>query len=709
MGNQPSCQEVVKGDEASGWLFNLLDFCDETTRANCLFLSQRHYKILSSDASFKWRLERLHIEKGVYSPTELQSDHTWRSLFLELHKKRCIWDADDCDGGNSAAKDDAEQFNISVYARFKPLNAGQNSVGRDITLPLHQRLALIRIDKCLDSNKDALKVLKDQGGWFKERWEEIEKVPGENVGIQCDTRLPKITSGVQKIDVKSARVVVVDPTKGLQEFQFDGVMNGNVHQKEVYDLSTRSLVCDLINGVSATCLVYGQTGSGKTFTMFGAPEMRGSSSNLNGIVPLACSDVMSAVRFRKESLNIDIECTISISFVEIFGNEVLDLIGRGRRCGASKVSAQRCVLDGNVEVTVESIQHVMQLLREGEAQRRRASTAMNSRSSRSHSIFIVSLKQKCINSGKSIHSKLFLADLGGCEQTKKSKLDAGQSQHVEELKRQSSTNELTTSDVADTKAGVGFVKSDRMREAVYINLGLMSLKSCVTALSRGRGSHVPYANNKLTMILSTGLGGNSKTSVIVCASQEEQHSSETINALKFGQSCRMVSNVVRTHADMLGDLMKDLDIDISACEERIRKNERWVVHEEKRTDTLAEEGTVEAMGLGGIEVKRTTVLVGAEDDRKLLHSLLLKKSQLSGSVRDESKSSISESNTKKYGGHVGFGSAHEYGLGSKFSLEDEKENYRFNESPQEESVPDTVRFCKEESKSKATAYMGISA
>ena len=703
MGNTlPNWQEIVKGDEASGWLFNLLDFCDDTTRSNCLFLTQRYYEILSNDASYKWRLERLHIEKGVYFPIDLPSKHTWRSLYLELHRKRHIWDADTCDTGNSNTKDDSERFTVSVYARFKPLCLGQNQSGRSITLPLHQRLALIRIDKSLKSNKDALGVLKDQGGWFKKRWDEIEILQDDNVDTPCDVKQPEITSGIKKIDVKSARVVAVDPTKGLQEFQFDGVLSDNVPQKETYNLATRGLVCDLINGVSATCLVYGQTGSGKTYTMFGAPDMRGLSSNLSGIVPQACSDVISAVRSRKESLDIDIECTMSVSFVEIYGNDVLDLIGRGRRCGTSKVSAQRCVLDGNVDVTVESTDHVMRLLREGEAQRRRASTAMNSRSSRAHSIFIITLKQTSLNSGKSIHSKLFLADLGGCEQTKKSQIDAGQSKHIEALKNSNSSSELTTSNIADAKDGVGFVKSDRMREAVYINLGLMSLKSCVKALSRGRGSHVPYATSKLTMILSSGLGGNSKTSVIVCACQEEQHSSETINALKFGKSCRQVSNVVRTQADVLGDLMKDLDTDIAACEDRIRKNERWVLQEEKRTDMLAEEGTLEAQGFGGIEVKRTTILMGAEDDRKLLHCLLLKKSQLIGNA--ESKGA---SKAEQYGGNVGFGSAHEYGLGSKFSLDEEKENYRFNNAPREDYVPDTVRFCKEESENKA--YMGISA
>lgn len=66
--------------------------------------------------------------------------------------------------------------------------------------------------------------------------------------------------------------------------------------------------------------------------------------------------------------------------------------------------------------------------------------------------------------------------------------------------------------------------------------------------------HIPYANSNLTMILASGLGGNSKTSVIVCASQDNEHSSETINAFKFGQSCRQVSKTVRTQSDMLKTL-----------------------------------------------------------------------------------------------------------------------------------------------------------
>jgi hypothetical protein len=400
-----------------------------------------------------------------------------------------------------------------------------------------------------------------------------------------------------------------------------------------------------------------------------------------------------------------------MSFVEVYGNDILDLLKNGSRVGQSKVSAQRSVLDGSAEVPVTDINQVMRLLTIGEAQKRKAATALNSRSSRAHSVIILTLKQICLDTGKRITSKLFLADLGGSEQVKKSDLTVGRSNHVDALKELVKATQNDGGEMNDeankNKYSTGFVKSDRMREAVYINLGLMSLKACVESITQGR--HVPYANSKLTMLLSSGLGGNSKTAVIVCAAQEDEHSSETINALKFGQTCRQVSNTVRTQADILGGLMKELDIEIAACEERIKRNERWEVRETKIVDGLAEERTLESEGFGGIEVRKSAVPVGAELDRKRLHSLLSKKSELSGSTLHSSRAETT------FGGTVGFGTAHLYGLGEQFSADAQKENYRYNESPVDELVPDAVKSKKldvissKAAKKGRLAYSGISA
>jgi hypothetical protein len=59
------------------------------------------------------------------------------------------------------------------------------------------------------------------------------------------------------------------------------------------------------------------------------------------------------------------------------------------------------------------------------------------------------------------------------------------------------------------------------QEAVHINLGLLSLRTCITALVEG-DAHVPYGNAKLTQLLSSALGGNCRSLVLVTGSMERR-------------------------------------------------------------------------------------------------------------------------------------------------------------------------------------------
>jgi hypothetical protein len=103
----------------------------------------------------------------------------------------------------------------------------------------------------------------------------------------------------------------------------------------------------------------------------------------------------------------------------------------------------------------------------GEQQKRRATTAMNDRSSRAHSIFIMTLKQSHPHSTITLKSRLFLADLGGSEKIKKSGVDAGQ-----------------VREGAAEQFSLGFELGQHMREAVNINLGLLALKKCIEGTLR---------------------------------------------------------------------------------------------------------------------------------------------------------------------------------------------------------------------------------
>ncbi len=594
---------------------------------------------------------------------------------------------DELDGSKSSNRNE-EDFNIHVSVRLKPVSNDNFHKVSKVTLPLHQRLALIKHRHKLSSNRDALNILKEEGEWFQERWLAEEKeniIDNTNASSKIDSKIDDdvgqierqamLSCGIQSIDCLKNNVVIVDPTKGLRNFEFDRVLSDNCSQETVYGTSAEPLVQDFINSINACCLVYGVTGSGKTFTMFG-PE---------GIVPRAFQEIFDILEYRKLKLNLKIDALVSVSYVEVFGSEISDLLRDGRSCCPNKAASQRFVLSGASEFRVNNVNEVVEALRRGDKQKRKAATALNDRSSRAHSIVIISLAQTCKETGVSRTSKLFLADLGGCEQTKKSCIESGISKHFQTMKSQLYGEDSDDVDMEDNKNdySTGFVKSDRMREAIYINLGLMALKSCVEALV-SKSKYIPYSESKLTMILSTALGGNSKTSVIICASQDKYLAKETIASLRFGQSCRLVSNSIQTETDFLRHLIDKIDAEILICEEQISKKERWIVREEKRKDVLAEDGTLESTGFGGVEIRKTTVLVGAEEEHIHLRDLIRQKSELVG-VTEEYNDEIHH----KFGGEIGFGNAHSYGLGKKFNHKQESE-YRFGK-PIKNKVPLAVK------------------
>ncbi|EEH54826.1 uncharacterized protein MICPUCDRAFT_4313, partial [Micromonas pusilla CCMP1545] len=295
-----------------------------------------------------------------------------------------------------------------------------------------------------------------------------------------------------------------------REFAFDAVFGDVATQEETYETSSRSVVADFINGFNGTVVVYGQTGSGKTHTMFGPPPGVGGRKH-RGIVPRACEEVFDALR-KREALGI--RSKASVSYVEVYGQEVSNLLKQGAAVGQSRVAGQRYVLDGRAEETVFSMSDVERLLEVGDAQKRRAATSMNERSSRAHSVFTLSLKQTDERTGRELKSRLCLADLGGSEKL--------------------------SNEYYDSRA--------RLTEAVNINVGLLALKRCIDATHeaqrrRKEGKpppHVPYQDSKLTTLLSSALGGDCKTVVFVTASGESQHAAETTQSLRFGEKCASV-------------------------------------------------------------------------------------------------------------------------------------------------------------------------
>ena len=161
------------------------------------------------------------------------------------------------------------KFQITVNARFKPIGKSRPMApSRPVVLPLHQRMALIRMNRKSSSQKEACKALFQQGEWFgesqrAERDSASSVEEDENTSKTCNAK-PRLSCGVHSIDSNHDYVIMVDKTKGLRKFKFDRVFDDEGSQKQVYNATAMPLLADFINGCNATCLAFGQTGSGKS-------------------------------------------------------------------------------------------------------------------------------------------------------------------------------------------------------------------------------------------------------------------------------------------------------------------------------------------------------------------------------------------------------------------------------------------------------------
>jgi len=599
--------------EDESLLLLILDFCDWHSLHSCIFLSRQQRQILTSEASFRWRIEKLRREKGICFQDFLPTKDSWLSQFQNNWKIRHLWQNAKKERTERGKKKDGNSFRIQVCARLRPrqeisTNSLEGEVGKQsgIILPLHQRVALIQADRKV-SRLEALKDLYDEGGLFGEtklNTATEEEEDDDDDGIHRDDAAARrgggLSGGVQWIDTDHSRVFVADRTKGIREFQFDTVEDGSSQQR-IYYTCAAPLVSNLLNGFNTTCLVYGMTGSGKTHTMFGPGVesiIKDNTNEKQGVIPRVCFEIFDAMETRRANPNLSIESSLHVSYVEIYGDDVTDLLRGGVRCGQSRVAAQRYVLDGSAEVRVTSLEDTLEQLRIGEMQKRKAATAMNQQSSRAHAIFLLTLEQTSLRTNATVKSRMLLADLGGCEQLKKSK--PGKENDKE-----------------------------RTREAININLGLLALKKCVERLtSRGDNNdesyYIPFADSKLTMLLSSGLSGNSKTSVIICGAQEEEHAAETISTMRFGEACGglTTSSATNNINTALQDVLNQIDDRIAECEEVIQKKERW---ETRTVERNPKDGTLTTLTANTFN---KTVLVGAGQERRELERLLKKREEL---------------------------------------------------------------------------------
>ncbi|CAL0334066.1 unnamed protein product [Lupinus luteus] len=328
-----------------------------------------------------------------------------------------------------------------------------------------------------------------------------------------------------------------------KNFAFDKVFGPNSQQNEVYEQAVSPIVYEVLEGYNCTIFAYGQTGTGKTYTMEGgARQKNGEFPSDAGVIPRAVKHIFDILEAQNA------EYSMKVTFLELYNEEITDLLTPEETSKAVDEKSKKPIAlmeDGKGGVFVRGLEEeivctaneIYKILEKGSAKRRTAETLLNKQSSRSHSIFSVTIHIKeCTPEGEEMikSGKLNLVDLAGSENICRSGAREG-----------------------------------RAREAGEINKSLLTLGRVINALVEHSG-HIPYRDSKLTRLLRDSLGGKTKTCVIATISPSIHCLDETLNTLDYAHRAKNIKNKPEVNQKMVKSaLIKDLYSEIDRLKQEV--------------------------------------------------------------------------------------------------------------------------------------------
>lgn len=339
-------------------------------------------------------------------------------------------------------------------------------------------------------------------------------------------------ANVVNIDEQRKEILLTNSkTTQVKQFTFDYAYSQTSKQKDVYEECAYRLVESVTEGYNGTIFAYGQTGTGKTFTMEGDK----SSDEFKGIIPRAFEQVFNTIEATSQT-----QFLVSCTMLELYNEEVYDLLADN---GKNKLDVKENVGTGfyvkNLSVhDMKTAKECLSLLEGGSKNRKKASTEMNKDSSRSHSIFSITIERSVTdeNGNQLIRKgKLNLVDLAGSEKQSKTKATGIQ-----------------------------------LEEAKKINLSLVCLGKVISSLVQN-SKYIPYRDSKLTKLLSDSLGGNTKTIMIAAIGPACHNYEETLNSLRYANQAKNIQNKPIINEDPKDAKLRQIQEEITKLKEYLSK------------------------------------------------------------------------------------------------------------------------------------------
>jgi hypothetical protein len=190
MGNKLTAfTQSVEGIPSS-WILVIFECLSFEDRFHMMHVSKAFYRMTKSKEFYRFLISLLSKENGIYAPLHMIDKSNWMQKFKDFYQMRHLWIPSSTQP-DRLTNPSNQRFKINVYAKFRPAvhtkaEAAKNTAVvlprnhqpaeqeeedvAEVTLPLHQRLAMIKMSHNIQNNYHALRILASEGEWFGAKW-----------------------------------------------------------------------------------------------------------------------------------------------------------------------------------------------------------------------------------------------------------------------------------------------------------------------------------------------------------------------------------------------------------------------------------------------------------------------------------------------------------------------------------------------------------